>query len=365
MLSFDRTDCLYQAPDGTLQASAAGNPLGLVLDQRFGGPAADQIINGGFNDASGWTLSTPWSISGGRAIKAAGNSGSLTQAQTLEVGAYYEITFDYYNVSGSGTLYAAIRGGTTRFGPVVTADTLGTGKYRAVIQAVSGNNTVDITVPNGPVVGEFDNYTLRKLPGNHFQQATATARPILRQGTSGAWYAEGDGVDDLLIIPAAIDLSAFNHVTQFLGIALNTAITSGRVIAESSANSGTIPATHGFVFGADQSISARVYGANAPVTVVSSGGAVVVGTKYNAMHSASLDVANNFLQINSLQSSSPNNPGGTKFGNFAHSLLGRNGTSGVNAPAALYCYTAVFSNGPLSAVQQALGRSWVRSKMGA
>jgi hypothetical protein len=50
---------------------------------------------------------------------------------------------------------------------------------------------------NASVAGfTVDNISVRELPGNHATQATAAARPILRQTAGGLYYLEFDGVDD-------------------------------------------------------------------------------------------------------------------------------------------------------------------------
>jgi hypothetical protein len=67
---------------------------------------------------------------------------------------------------------------------------------------------------NGVGVYEFDNISVRELPGNHASQATSTARPTLQTDASGHWYLDFDGIDDWLQT-ANVDMSSKTAFSTF------------------------------------------------------------------------------------------------------------------------------------------------------
>lgn len=88
------------------------------------GLGSERVTNGTFAADSNWSKGTGWTISGGKANKAAGTGSGLTQVGILTAGLYYELTYTVSNYS-AGTL-------TPRFGNPAT------------VQPVSANGTYTV-----------------------------------------------------------------------------------------------------------------------------------------------------------------------------------------------------------------------------
>lgn len=173
----------YQDSGGTLPVTAVEQPVGLVLDRAKGGAKRGPELcqNGGFDQDVLWTKDATWSISGGKAIKVAGSTGVIRQTGPLVAGRIYEISFDYFSVVG--TFVAALRGGSAVGGSNVLT---GTGRYRTLIIALTGNTTFDISGSTTDSAGQFDNYSIRELNGMNLWSGTPTSN-------AGSWTDNGDG----------------------------------------------------------------------------------------------------------------------------------------------------------------------------
>lgn len=86
--------------------------------------------------------------------------------------------------------------------------------FATMFQDAAG--TTPVTAVGQPV-GKINDKSGR---GNHATQATAAARPVLRQDGNGKYYLEYDGVDDNLST-AAIDFTATDKMSVFAGITNN------------------------------------------------------------------------------------------------------------------------------------------------
>ena len=97
------------------------------------------LVNGGFATDSDWTKGTGWSITGGKAVHAAGSASALSQSLSLDVGGVYRA----YSVTSSwvaGTTRMRLQGGTNVNGALNSGD----GAFLASLTAVSGNNAFGI-----------------------------------------------------------------------------------------------------------------------------------------------------------------------------------------------------------------------------
>ncbi len=173
----------YQDSGGTLPVTAVEQPAGLVLDRAKGGAKRAPTIsnNGGFDIDTGWSKSATWTISGGKANKVAGGAGWVQQTMPLVAGRIYEVTFDFFNVVG--TFNPIFRGGTPVAGPAVP---LGTGMYRALMIATTGNVTADISGGTVDSAGQFDNFSVRELNGPNLWTGTPSVK-------DANWTDNGDG----------------------------------------------------------------------------------------------------------------------------------------------------------------------------
>ena len=193
---------LYQDDKGTTPVTAAGQPVGLMLDRRFGlALSSEMMVNGDFtgDSSAAWTLQS-WVVSGGRLNKTAGDTLHATGRLSTPcvAGRAYLLEFDL-TISAS-TITPRLRvgaGGALVDGPAFSAS----GRCRAVFTATAPHDLIQLQ-PNGSAfAGSIDNISVRELPGTHASQPTTTARPTLRSGPLRIDY---DGVDDFLrtVFPA-------------------------------------------------------------------------------------------------------------------------------------------------------------------
>ena len=140
----------FRMGEGKLGPKSDGdsNILFQGLPTTFG---SELITNGDFSSASGWTLDSNASVSGGKLVLAS-SSGISYQTIDLDNGAAYEVTFTIENFT-SGTVKAYLNGTN---GTVRSAN----GTYTEVIIAGSSNTLVGIN-PSGTM--DIDNFSLKKL----------------------------------------------------------------------------------------------------------------------------------------------------------------------------------------------------------
>ena len=197
---------LLQDSAGTTPVTAVGQPIGLLLDQSqgtvdlTGNLGAETVTNGDFasGDLTGWDDQGNASavVSGGIATvthSAAGNwyadrLHSLDDA--MVAGKMYRVSYDARAVSGANSLYL-VNAATTLLGASLTGTM--TTYSKAAFKAVA--TYFSFLLNGGAGVYELDNVSVKLIPGNHAQQVTSTARPVLAE-LSGARYVNFDGVDD-------------------------------------------------------------------------------------------------------------------------------------------------------------------------
>lgn len=158
---------LFQDAAGTTPVTAAGQPVGLVLDKSRGlalGP--ELVVNGDFSSgATGWTVPAGWSISSGGAV-ASGTSSSLLSGSTVTAGRSYRVEFDVVSYT-SGTLFVRLGAGTA-------ATTTSSGRKSFILTATT---TAGVEFYGGSINATIDNISVRELAGNHATQTTAASRP--------------------------------------------------------------------------------------------------------------------------------------------------------------------------------------------
>lgn len=210
---------LYQDAVGTTPVTAVGQPVGLMLDRRFGLEMGPEL---GTAQAalSDLTVSGEVDVTDlGDRFRITRNSAPYVNSRqlifdTAEVGAgkTYEAKFKILNVgSSNNALNAVTNGGTTEF--VFAAYSLGNTTRRGINVATgAGNRRLRFTVavsrssnPSSAVEGDWvevsKTFFVREVPGNRASQPTTTARPAMRSGPLRIDY---DGVDDYLrtVFPA-------------------------------------------------------------------------------------------------------------------------------------------------------------------
>jgi hypothetical protein len=124
---------IYGAVAGSM--AMGGHPLPLV-NEDFSTYADTAAMVAAWPSGGG----ANWSLSGGKALHAAGNSVALGRNLAFAAGTTYRVS---YTVSGmtTGSVRATFVGGTTLNG----ANRLANGAYVELVQALAGNNSFRMT----------------------------------------------------------------------------------------------------------------------------------------------------------------------------------------------------------------------------
>lgn len=209
-------DPLYTTSTGETAVTASGDLVGLALDRSQGAVRGSELRPSGAASLSNNT-GTGTSSDDGTTISLAGSDGSnrgrLGWPITVELGAFYEVTYEILTLTGPGTILLGIASSwtTSGIGPAPTAP----GVYRAIyIGAVNGARVLSLTSSSSSVSATVSNssVSIKKIAGNHAYQATSGSRGAWNSG--GYWL--GDGTDDnllgVLLPTAAFSMVACSRV---------------------------------------------------------------------------------------------------------------------------------------------------------
>lgn len=219
---------MYQDAAGTVPVTAAGQPVGLVLDKSKGlALGAELVVDSEFNDATKWVLTAGASVRGGKLNVTASVGGSARQNFALKQAGTYKVTLKVDSASGSDYTVRLHNGGSV----VPTfAYTSGVGTKSWIITATSPFDALVLQFGGGSgLTAVFDSLYVVELKGNHAYQTTSAARPILRDTPRRIDF---DAVDDKLIT---------NLPTQVTGC---TVIRSVPNVGTQILTGQTIPATY-------------------------------------------------------------------------------------------------------------------------
>lgn len=183
---------LFQDNAGRSVVTAAGQPVGLMLDKRLGLVRGPELIPQPLNLTSGaWsTLGTLSAVTANSFTNTSG-AGAGRKIGVLTVGKYYEVIVDY-NKSDSTTDFQVQVGLSN---PYAVNSVASTGVLRTIIAATTTELYLRLA---GNATLTVNSVTVKELPGNHLFQNTSTARPLL-QTENGLWYLQPDGVNDRMI----------------------------------------------------------------------------------------------------------------------------------------------------------------------
>lgn len=240
---------MFQDSAGITPVTAAGQPVGLILDKRFGlVRGAELLVNGSFaTNLTNWTSAdtgtgvSSWESGALRVngTDATTNRGARYQSFATVVGRTYEITGTAQITSGSG---GALIGNSGMSGGLLSRPITSSGSWRAVFVATA--TVTYVSLRNGSSGGNltFDSISLRELPGNHASQTLSASQPLLRQNAlTGAYYLEFDGIDDFLLT-SSIDFTGTDKMTVIAGVRKLNDATIGMLV-ELSSNSSTLDGT--------------------------------------------------------------------------------------------------------------------------
>jgi hypothetical protein len=175
---------LFQDSAGTTPVTAVEQPVGLQLDLSKGlvlGPTL--VTNGDFSDGTttGWTAgaSTLSVVSGAmRVTNIAVNFGNSQQIDVTEIGKTYRLTFTVGSQTGTSSAWIGTSPGGTQYRDF---DNISSGSYALTFTATS--TTLSLRFLNRQTTignfSDFDNISVKELPGNHRFQSTSANRPVV------------------------------------------------------------------------------------------------------------------------------------------------------------------------------------------
>lgn len=205
---------IYQSRTGG-STGAVDSVVGIMLDKsEMGGKTAaafiagqsELVTNGGFDaDVSGWALraatngTLSWNAGVLRFARGVGLSTAATQlVSNLTVGRWYYITCLARRVSGTGFASLQLRtsdggGGSTL---VITPGSTTSASFvrlTALWYATQTSAHLSLAASVDGDIVEFDDVSMKELPGYHALAPSDAERPTLKAG-----YIDFDGVNDVL-----------------------------------------------------------------------------------------------------------------------------------------------------------------------
>jgi hypothetical protein len=341
----------YQDSTGTVPITAVEQPLGLVLDGKTGyARGAELVVNGTFDTSAGWADQSSTSASATISLGCAtltgvdpDNRARYATGVSLTVGKTYIISWEI--VSNNTSCQIAIEDGSFDIFGVIP---IGFGSR--IFTALNPVATLQINVYQaGTVV--FESVSIKEIAGNHLTQATAGARPILKN--EGGFAARFDGVDDFMSSATGGGATAgffWCGVVKFLALG-----TEQHIWSDLSSNNG-----YAVVIDGASSVVLLVAGNGTNLNFCGATVPVVLGEA--ALITAWDDGNNLNIQINSSPVFSIARPvvtaGTTSF------TEGKNNTSASNYFNG-NIYPSIYRTGtPLTAVERAAAQAWCKSKAG-
>jgi hypothetical protein len=231
---------MRQLSTGETAVTAAAQPVGFIADKRLmGGKTFDAFVagqpelvtNGGpFTTTTGWTaFRSTLSVSGTslRVTEDGTNSANYAQQTiTTVAGTWYYITVELTAISGpsKAQLWVGTSAGAAN---LLLIDGITTPRVITALFLATSTSTVVELVQNTTAGGtseftEWNNISIKAIPGNHFLQATAAKRPILQQDAQGFYYLQGDGTDDVLNSGAAVAPLGADKSQGFIGVYMDS-----------------------------------------------------------------------------------------------------------------------------------------------
>lgn len=240
---------LWQDSAGTTPVTAAGQPVGLMLDKRLGlvrGP--ELVVNGDFDsEITGWTASgstLSFSVGTMRSVSGGVATGFYSSGFSVSAGSLYRCTLRLKGDSGYSGLQAVLRRTSAPAANIATAVSFAvTTGYTEVSLFLAPTLTVADACLFVRFAGaesiNVDNISIRELPGAHGVQVTASAKPFLRDTPRRIDY----DADDSLGITFPVSLGAACTVARSIpgvGAQILTAQIIGTTFSDNVDNCGLI-----------------------------------------------------------------------------------------------------------------------------
>lgn len=170
---------LFQDSAGTTPVTAAGQPVGLVLDKRLGlVQSSELVVNGDFSSASGWTLGSGTTISGGTLNMATVTNTGALRSITIQANTWVIVRASVLSRTAGRVRFRLLNSGVE----VANSGFINTTGDKLFYLYNTNANQVQVDPEFGVgFTGSVDNVSVRELPGNHAFQSTSISRPVLRQ----------------------------------------------------------------------------------------------------------------------------------------------------------------------------------------
>jgi hypothetical protein len=351
---------LFQDSAGTTPVTAAGQPVGLMLDKSKGlALGAELVSNGDFsNGLTGWS-----DAAGDGSAAVVDGVLRITQGATAQEERRQVLTVQ----AGRTYIVSATLGGVV---PILfLGSSAGNAEYGSTAATGSRIFTATTTVlslraiPFSPLgsgsIATYDNISVRELGqgGNHATQATSARRPTYQIDASGRPYLAFDGVDDGMVT-SAIDFSATDAVTVFAGL-LKRSNAARAFFVEL----GISMATGGFSIEAPSGALndiALFSGGTAPKAI----GAVVAAPTTCVM-SGQAKISTDLLKIRINGVDAGSNSADQGAGNYSNSVLYIGHRGGTTLPFNGRLYSLIIRGAESTAGQITSTETWVNRKTGA
>jgi hypothetical protein len=363
---FDPSDrsTLFQTSAGTTPVTAAGQPVGLILDKSKGLAIGPEVV-----DINALPTPTITNLSGSTGVwTAATRTMSNTTLSTsifrprfsfnfgLTIGATYQISgLLTGNPAGLINISTADPGGSN----ITFSTTTGIISGVFIATTTNVNFLLDGTkaVPNNVTISSL---SIKMIAGNHATQSTAASRPTYQVDSSGKGYLLFDGVDDFLATTAFA--ANTNKMQLFAGVRKLSDAARGIVCEFSggvSTNNGSFNLTAPDAAAANYAFTAK---GTSAVTLTQAGLAAPVTNVITGL--ADIASPSTTLRVNGIQAGQSSATLGT--GNFLSYILyiGRQG--GTSNPANMRLYSLIerfgsnLSDGVVTQVE-----GWVNVRTGA
>lgn len=215
---------MFQDAAGTVPVTAAGQPVGLMLDKSKGLVLGEELfLNSEFNTQDGWNLSPNISINNGVLKFTEASTARARYTVNTKAATWYLFSID---IASNPSGFLGLRVG----GVLLSGFVSKTGRLEVFyLSTTAGANIFDICCSNLATTAEVNSASLKEIKGNHAYQTTSSARPILQNAPRRIDF---DAVDDKLITNLPAQLTGCTVIRSVPGV--GTQILTGQ----------TIPATY-------------------------------------------------------------------------------------------------------------------------
>lgn len=186
---------LYQDAAGTIPVTAAGQPVGLMLDKSKGQTLSDEIFDD--STVAFFGSSTRISPSTYRVYTPDSTASGVTVPVLALNKGWAVVDFEVIR-QGGGTFrvdYGA--GAAYQIPPNI-------GRYKLILFCNRGDNSIVFHRGISPTDIEFKIHSIKSIAGNHAYQPTSSMRPLLQNSPRKIDY---DAVDDKLIVSLPAQLT--------------------------------------------------------------------------------------------------------------------------------------------------------------